>query len=512
MYPALAETASLFNPLAGKRVLIADRNQVTRAVMRDTCYTLGADAVHYATSGQEVLRAVTQREVEIILCEYLLDENRDGQQVLEELRTQKLIPLSVIFMMITAERSYKQVVAVAEFIPDDYLIKPFTTEKFRLRLVRANEKKQVFDRAYAFLEKNAYEHAIKECLNIAREHKRFIADAYRQVIDIYITTGRDQDAEELLLQVLAVKPVPWAQMELAVIRQRQGRVEEAEKILTPLVEAKQDFLSAYDRLASVKEQLGKDTEALVILEKAGARSSFNVNRLRRTADLAQRSGNIERAESLFRQVVERVRDSSMLEGSDLVNLSNVLVAQGKFEQAEKVAIEQRRLMKSHPEQEFISKIIEYQQAMKTGQAAKADSAVERLLQILDQSERTISPRLQLQVLEASLSHRRADTAIAVALRLAKTPGLDTRTVERVQKLLDEYRRKRSESRQLLAVEQITSAIAHIRKTGLNDDLIKRIRFSIDFWQKSGQLAADDAESLRFSLDAITVKFGASLGD
>jgi hypothetical protein len=160
--------------------------------------------------------------------------------------------------------------------------------------------------------------------------------------------------------------------------------------------------------------------------------------------------------------------------------------------------------------DFISKIIEYQQAMKTGQNAKADNAVERLLQILDQSERAVSPRLQLQVLEASFSHRRADTAIAVALKLAKTPGLDTRIVERVQKLLNEYRRKQSESRQLLAVDQIPSAMAHIRKTGWNDDLIKRIRFSIDFWQKSGQLGEDDVESLRFSLDAIAVKFGVSV--
>ena len=54
MYAAVTETASNLNPLAGKRVLIADRNQVTRTVMRDTCYTLGAEAVHHASSSQEV--------------------------------------------------------------------------------------------------------------------------------------------------------------------------------------------------------------------------------------------------------------------------------------------------------------------------------------------------------------------------------------------------------------------------------------------------------------------------
>lgn len=507
MHAAVTETTSNLSPLAGKRVLVADRNNVTRSVMRDTCYTLGAESVHYATSGQEVLRAVSQREVQVILCEYLLDEIRDGQQVLEELRAQKLIPLSTIFMMITAERAYKQVVAVAEFAPDDYLIKPFTTEQFRLRLVRANEKKRIFDHAYTLLEKCDYEAAVHECLHIAEVHKRFMADGYRLAIDIYTSIGRPTDAEELLVHVLAVKAVPWALMGLAIVRQRQGRVLEAEEILSSLVETRQEFLSAYDMLALVKEELGKDDEALQVLEKAGERSSLNVKRLRRTADLAQRTGNLPKAERLLKQVVERVRDSSMLEGNDLASLSNVLAAQGKFDQAEKVAADQRRLMKGHPEQEFISTIIEYQQAMQMGLRPKADAAVGRLLQILDESDYPISPRLQLQVLEASFNHNRADAGIAVATRLAKTPGLEERILERVQELLDQHRRKQSGQRNSITVDQIPAAIAHIEKTGWNDDLMKRIKASIDFWQKNGQLSADDAEGFRLSLDAVASRFG-----
>lgn len=504
---AAVETVANLKPLGGKRVLIADRNQVTRTVMRDTCYTLGADAVHYAGSGQEVLRAVTQREVQVILCEYQLDDTRDGQQVLEELRTQKLIPLSVIFMMITAERSYKQVVAVAEFAPDDYLIKPFTTEQLRLRLVRANEKKRIFDTAYNLLEKGENEEAVRECLRISEHHKRFMADAYRLAIDIYTSIGRAEDAEELLVHVLAMKAVPWALMGLAVIRHRQGRTQEAEEILASLVETKQEFLSAYDMLASVKEELGKDDEALAILEKASEHSSFNVKRMRKTAELAVRTGDLQKAENLFKQVVDRVRDSSMLEGNDLANLSNVLVAQGKFEQAEKVAADQRRLMKGHPEQEFISKIIEYQQAMQMGQRDKADAAVGRLLQILDESEHPISPKLQLQVLEASFAHNRADAGIAVATRLAKTPGVDTRVMERVQELLDQHRRKQSEQRNLIALEQIPAAIAHIDKVGWNDELIKRIKLSIEHWQRANKLSAEDAEGFKLAYDAVAAKYG-----
>jgi tetratricopeptide (TPR) repeat protein len=344
-------------------------------------------------------------------------------------------------------------------------------------------------------------------LYIARQHKHLIADAYRQVIDIYTTTGRGEDAERLLFEVLAVKAVPWAQMELALIRQRQGRVEEAEKILVPLVNAKQEFLAAYDRLASVKEALGKDTEALAILEKAVKRSSLNVSRLRRTAGLAQRTGNLEKAEHLFRQVLERVRDSSMLEGNDLINLTNVLIAQGRWEQVKKIAEQQHSLMKDHPEQELIEKIIQYQLAMQTGRTSEAEATLLRLLEILSESDHPISPQLQLQVLEASFSHQYVDTAIVIALRLAKTPGLDRYTVERVQKLLDQYPSKQLQTGKLVAIEQIPDAIGHINKVAWNDSLVERIQFSMDYWEQTGALSADDAESFKFSLDTIAVKWG-----
>jgi DNA-binding response OmpR family regulator len=44
------------------------------------------------------------------------------------LRQQHLVRLSTVFIIITSERTYHNVVSVAELAPDDYLIKPFTAE------------------------------------------------------------------------------------------------------------------------------------------------------------------------------------------------------------------------------------------------------------------------------------------------------------------------------------------------------------------------------------------------
>ncbi|MBK7425122.1 MAG: response regulator [Propionivibrio sp.] len=81
--------------------------------------------MHNAGSSAEVLRQVKAYSFDIIFSDYQLEDGRDGQQLLEELRQKHLISLSTVFMVITAERAYHNVVSLAELAPDDYLIKPF---------------------------------------------------------------------------------------------------------------------------------------------------------------------------------------------------------------------------------------------------------------------------------------------------------------------------------------------------------------------------------------------------
>ena len=64
------------------------------------------------------------------------------QQLLELLRRRKILPLSAVFLMVTGETGYEQVSTAAEYSPDDYLIKPFTSQTLQTRLERILDKKQ----------------------------------------------------------------------------------------------------------------------------------------------------------------------------------------------------------------------------------------------------------------------------------------------------------------------------------------------------------------------------------
>ena len=212
-------------PLAafrGRRVLIVDRHPVVRASLRDLVATLGVTSIHMAESSHSVKRHVNSQRFDVILCDYLLEAHKDGQQLLEELRHTHAIPLSTIFMIVTGERAYQSVVSVAELAPDDYLIKPFTPDHLAQRLYKALEKKHVFHIAHELVEACKPREAIAECDQITRSHSRFLLDALRLKAELLLALGEQDQAEELYRRILEHKAVPWARMGLAWVLFEKG--------------------------------------------------------------------------------------------------------------------------------------------------------------------------------------------------------------------------------------------------------------------------------------------------
>ena len=88
--------------LTKKRVLIVDRHSPARDSMRLMLGALGVTLVHGAGNSAEVIRQVKANRFDIVLSDFVLDDGRDGQQLLEELRHAHLIPLSTVYMIITS--------------------------------------------------------------------------------------------------------------------------------------------------------------------------------------------------------------------------------------------------------------------------------------------------------------------------------------------------------------------------------------------------------------------------
>jgi len=474
-------------PLRGGRVIIADHHAHTRTALREMVSVLGATSIINSGNAADVIRQVKARQVDVILCDYELDGMRDGQQLLEELRHDKLVPLATIFMMITGERSYKKVVAVAEFAPDDYLIKPFTANQLLDRLTRVSRKKNAFRAAYGLIEAGRADEALAECGKVRGLYPEYTADALRLMLDMLITQKRHGEAERLLEEILARKVVPWASMGLAKVHYAEKRLGAAEAVLAGLSEQYPEYLGAKDLMAKVKEEMGKPQEALEVLETAGAISSSNVSRLRRSGDLATVVGDHEKASRLYARVVDRVRNSTLARAQDFVSLANAYTAQGRDEDAERVCAEQRRTMRGAPEAELVSSLMEYQRFSRPGTAtsnARAEAALDAVLDAHASIADQVTAALDFDIFNACCQAQRLDQALSIADRLTSRADADPSIVERVEAQVMKIRAEKKRVAAIVPLDQVVAMAGRLLAKGWDEAMGFACKDSVAHWARA----------------------------
>ena len=361
------------------RLLLVDRHSGARNSLRIILSTLGFSSIHNASTSSEVLRQVKQHQFDVIFSDYQLDDGRDGQQMLEELRQTHLIPLSTVFMLITAERTYRNVVSVAELAPDDYLIKPFTADQLQSRLLRALYKKSFFSHVLRHLDNGAYTDALLACDVLLGQDEQFHYDVLRFKGEILNALGRHDEAQAVYRQVLDNAMVPWARMGLAIALRGQGQLAEAEEIGSELIDEFPDFMTAYDFVASVREEQGKLIEAQAVLQTAADRSPNNSLRQRMVGDVAARNEDLDAAERAYGRVIERHRGSTLRVIDDYTNLTRVMLDRGNLAGARLVTQDLRRGWRSNPQGELAALVMDSLCCDKEGEPAKAKAALEKAL-------------------------------------------------------------------------------------------------------------------------------------
>lgn len=289
--------------------------------------------ISHAVSSGTAIRPLKARSFDLILCEYDLGDGQDGQQLLEDLRHNKLIPLWTIFIIVTAERAYEKVVSAAELAPTDYILKPFTADMLMERIARAIEKRTAFLPAYHLMEHGNLHEAIDICRMGEGKYPRYANDFKRLRAELHVILGEAEVAEQIYHELLATKAVAWARLGLAKTLFMQDKFGEAEMLLAALVDESAQYMDAYDWLATSRQASGKLIEAKEALVDAVAISPHAVRRLRKLGDIALESGDIDTAEQAFQKVVSKARYSEFRDPEDHVRLVRTLVKKGDAKQA-----------------------------------------------------------------------------------------------------------------------------------------------------------------------------------
>mgnify|MGYP002776376725 FL=1 len=323
-----------------KRFLVIDDQPMAREALRSIAQTVGAFAVEFASSYQDAIFRIRNNVPDIILSDYMLGDGRSGQQLLEELRRFNMLPDETIFMMVTGEQAYEQVVSAVELVPDDYIIKPFSPDKLVLRLDRITAKKQFFAGFYREKRKKDFAAAIAllKKQNESEAGRPYRYEILRQQAETQLANGDPTSAEATYRNILEKYEFPWARAGMARTLHRQSRHIEARQEIERVVASTPHFFDAADLKATICMAQGEHAEAQRVLDEVAKRTPRNYLRKRLLAEAATLNGDTEAARTAMTDVIANDTMPGAIAPEDRLALARSHLNSGDPISAEKVLV------------------------------------------------------------------------------------------------------------------------------------------------------------------------------
>ncbi|ANQ86398.1 tetratricopeptide repeat-containing response regulator [Azoarcus olearius] len=415
------------------RVLVIESQPTMRTQLRTMLSSAGIEDVSFAVSAGMAVRRLREQRYDLVLCEYHLGEGQDGQHLLEDLRSNEIIPLATLFIMITGERNYERVVSAAELAPNDYILKPLTSETLRVRLLRAVEKRDAFLPIWRLMEIGDTVGAIDYCKQAEDTHPQYIIDFLRLEAELHAALGHVEQAETLYRQILESRAIPWARLGLARILIQRKRHDDAADILDALIADNENYIDAYDLLARLREETGQVELARVALQAATARSPHRLARLRHLGAVSLQLGDASSAEAVMAEVVRKGKYSDFRDPEDHVRLVQSQLSQGKLDDAVATIADLDKSMGRQPKAVLCRSLSTALLCARQGDIPRAQEALLALAQSSAGSSE-LSVALKQELVKACVDNNLGKAASEVALDILRNAG-DERTLESTRAVL-----------------------------------------------------------------------------
>jgi DNA-binding response OmpR family regulator len=295
---------------SNKNFLIIDNIKPSHDILKRFAMSLTTKQVDSTQYSQDVVSLCLEKRYDIIFLGYDLGEKqKNGQQILEELRTSEVISRHCVVIIITAEISQAMVLAALEHKPDSYLCKPYSISTLQNRLNKCMMKKKSMYQIYQSLENSNNKLTISlineallnntpyrlECLGI-KSRQYFELKQFEQAEQIYLTYKSKSDCQ-------------WANIGLGKIALHNHDLLNAEYIFKEIITQHPLYLPAYDWLAETYKKEYNTVFAQKILEQAIELSPRSVRRLKNYAKLCFDNQSFDKSTVAYQHVYELAHNS-----------------------------------------------------------------------------------------------------------------------------------------------------------------------------------------------------------
>jgi len=427
------------------KFLVVDDFENFRLSVRQMIRSFGVEHIEVAGNGEDAVARCEHESFDIVLCDYNLGTGKNGQQVLEELRHNKLLKQTGIFVLITAETSKDMVMGALEYLPDGYITKPMTKAVLQKRLDIMIEQRETLKPINDAIDKGLVDKAIELINEEIKTESKYTIWCYRKLAGLYYQKEQYELARQIYENILTKRDIGWAQLGLGKVKLAQGDYQGAIDGLTGLLEQNGNLIEAYDWLAEAQLKKGSTLDAQKTLKKAVEISPFAIIRQKKLAEVCTKNKDVESASDAFRHTVKLGHNSVHESPENYLNLGRCLselsegdkTDLGKKRAKEAVHTLERvgKKFKNDPSVQVNSMLIQSRVHQGQGDESKAKTILEKIESTMDLDEADAS--MKLEFAKTLYTMGEVSKAEQLLSDLAQESDGDTALMASIEDLLDE---------------------------------------------------------------------------
>lgn len=464
--------------LKNKSVLIVDDYDKMRLLIREMLTPLGPVKMTMARNGKEAIDLLEKYPFDIVLCDYKLGNGKDGQQVLEEARHRNLLGHASIFFIITTENTSKMVMGAIDYLPDDYISKPFTQSQIQTRLEKAFRRKAKLEEIAEALAARNYFKALNLCDQKLQEETNGLAEIQKIKGDLLCRVGRLEAAEHYYIKLLEGRNIPWIRLALGKVYFQKKNYPEAEVQFESLVNENPAYVHALDGLADTLEIQGQLERSQRILERAIELSPKSPVRQRKLGAVALQNGDYDTAEEAYGNAILTGQNSCFGNLTDLTGLTRSLINQGKIQEALESIENIRKNFKNNPDVHLytaLSKSILYRE---TGNPDECENNLGIVFKNLNKRAEALHPEVALEITQTCLMLDNHELSDKIVKQLVNNHSENEKLLDQVRALYEKSG-KLAEANEI--IENTRQEIIKINNEGVKLVQDDKLEQSINFF-------------------------------
>lgn len=391
------------------KALVVDGNPISRSILVSQLREFGVGTIVQCTRLSDARLKLELHAFDLVVCEqYFEREEITGQDLLDDLRRNQLLPFFTVFVMVTSEASYAKVAEAAESALDAYLLKPHTAGGLAARIDLARGRKLALKDIFTAIESEDFDRAAALCKERFDARGDYWLYAARIGAELMLRGGLHNEAQRLYEAVVEAKTLPWARLGVARAQIEAGQPKRASTTLQALIEAEPEYSDAYDVMGRAQFEQGDFESALATFRMSTQLTPSSVNRLLKHGMLAYYKGERKEGLDLLDRATLIGLDSKLYDPQALVLLAFARLDNNDRKGLMRCHDQLGRLQERKPDNERLRRLLDVVEiliSMHAHQTARALDEVRRMTKSLHQTSFDFEAASNLLALMTQLAQR-----------------------------------------------------------------------------------------------------------